>query len=186
VQPTGGPPSAHVPYGPTLATSGAVCRVPAALTFRTCLGTKSPIGVLRPADNRRPSLLEFGPNQLEGESYVESAERPWGSWSVLGQGDGYKVKKIVVKPGHRLSYQRHAHRLEHWFVVAGTAETMINDRMVRVPTGSSIDVPRGAAHRLSNQDVVDLVVIEIQRGPYLGEDDIVRLDDDYGRCELAI
>ena len=111
--------------------------------------------------------------------------RPWGSWHVVEQGDGYKVKRIVVKPHHRLSYQTHAHRSEHWVVVSGTATCLIDGRTSVVRAGESIDVGVGQAHRIANNHDVDLVIIEVQRGPYLGEDDIVRLQDDYGRQEAA-
>jgi mannose-6-phosphate isomerase len=112
---------------------------------------------------------------------MESAERPWGAWSVLDAGDGYKVKRIDVRPGHRLSYQTHEHRAEHWYVARGTATCLVDDDTIVVETGGSIDVPMGAAHRISNLHDDDLVIIEVQRGGYLGEDDIVRLEDDYGR-----
>jgi mannose-6-phosphate isomerase len=112
---------------------------------------------------------------------MESAERPWGAWCVLDAGDGYKVKRIDVRPGHRLSYQTHGQRAEHWYVVQGTATCLVDGDAVVVEVGGSIDVVKGAAHRISNLHDVDLVVIEVQLGDYLGEDDIVRLEDDYGR-----
>jgi mannose-6-phosphate isomerase len=112
-----------------------------------------------------------------------SAERPWGSWHVLDEGPGYKVKRIEVRPRHRLSYQTHDQRSEHWTVVCGTATCVVNGEEVVVPAGGALDVPVGTAHRISNLHDVDLVVIEVQLGGYLGEDDIVRLDDDYGRLE---
>jgi mannose-6-phosphate isomerase len=112
---------------------------------------------------------------------MESAERPWGAWYVLDAGDGYKVKRLEVRPGQRLSYQTHERRAEHWCVARGTATCLIDGDTIVVEAGGSIDVPRGAAHRISNLHDDDLVIIEVQRGSYLGEDDIVRLDDDYGR-----
>ena len=112
-----------------------------------------------------------------------SAERPWGSWHVLATGEGYKVKRIEVQPGHRLSYQTHAHRSEHWLVVQGSATCVVDGRTVTVGPGEHVDVPSGSAHRIGNDQSVPLVVIEVQRGPYTGEDDIVRLEDDYDRCE---
>jgi mannose-6-phosphate isomerase-like protein (cupin superfamily) len=115
---------------------------------------------------------------------VDFEVRPWGSWRVVEQGDGYKVKRIVVKPHHRLSYQTHVHRSEHWVVVTGTATCLIEGRTTVVRAGESIDVGVGQAHRIANDHDDELVIIEVQRGPYLGEDDIVRLQDDYGR-ELA-
>ncbi|HVF55945.1 MAG TPA: phosphomannose isomerase type II C-terminal cupin domain [Pyrinomonadaceae bacterium] len=108
-------------------------------------------------------------------------ERPWGSFTVLDEGQGYKVKRIEVLPGKRLSYQKHARRAEHWMVVAGTGRVTLDDREVTVQTGETIDVPVGASHRIENPGAERLVFIEIMRGDYLGEDDIVRLEDDFGR-----
>ncbi len=107
--------------------------------------------------------------------------RPWGTWQVLDEGAGYKVKRIEVLPGHRLSYQTHAHRSEHWIVVAGIATCLVDGRTVIAHPGQSVHVDVGQAHRIANQHGEDLVIIEIQRGAYTEEDDIVRLDDDYGR-----
>lgn len=108
-------------------------------------------------------------------------ERPWGSFTVLDEGEGYKVKRIEVKPHKRLSYQRHAQRAEHWFVVAGVALATVDGRDIRVETGEALDIPLGAAHRVENPGDELLVLVEVQRGAYLGEDDIVRLQDDFGR-----
>ena len=108
-------------------------------------------------------------------------ERPWGSFTVLDEGEGYKVKRIEVKPHKRLSYQRHAQRAEHWFVVAGIALATVDGRDIRVETGEALDIPLGAAHRVENPGDELLVLVEVQRGAYLGEDDIVRLQDDFGR-----
>ncbi|MDE2483975.1 MAG: phosphomannose isomerase type II C-terminal cupin domain [candidate division NC10 bacterium] len=107
--------------------------------------------------------------------------RPWGCWTVLGEGKGYKVKRIEVNPGHRLSLQRHAQRSEHWIVVAGTAKITIGERTLFVHVQESTFVPAGTAHRIENPGPHLLIIIEIQHGLYLGEDDIVRLQDDYGR-----
>ena len=111
----------------------------------------------------------------------EWEERPWGSWHILDESDGYKVKRIHVHPGARLSYQSHDHRSEHWVVVTGTATAIIDDVELVAHAGESIDVPQGAKHRLVNRGDAELVVIEVQRGGYTGEDDIVRYEDDYGR-----
>jgi mannose-6-phosphate isomerase-like protein (cupin superfamily) len=108
--------------------------------------------------------------------------RPWGSYTVLDEGDGYKVKRIEVLPGKRLSYQKHARRAEHWMVVRGTARVTLDGVERTVRTDETVDVAVGAAHRIENPGKELLVFIEIQRGPYLGEDDIVRLDDDFGRA----
>src|SRR5882724_2649689 len=108
--------------------------------------------------------------------------RPWGTFTVLDEGVDYKVKRIEVLPGKRLSYQKHSKRAEHWIVVQGTAKVTLDDRELIVPTGKAIDIDVGAAHRVENQGSETLLFIEVQRGSYLGEDDIVRLDDDFGRA----
>lgn len=100
---------------------------------------------------------------------------------MLDEGDGFKVKRIEVLPGKRLSYQKHARRAEHWVVVQGTAKVTLDDRDVTVEAGQAIDIAVGAAHRVENPEDETLVFIEVQRGDYLGEDDIVRLQDDFGR-----
>ena len=108
-------------------------------------------------------------------------ERPWGSFTVLDEGADYKVKRIEVLPGKRLSYQRHAQRAEHWMVVRGAARVTLDGEELTVGEGETVDIAVGAAHRVENPGDEKLVFIEIQRGPYLGEDDIVRLSDDFGR-----
>jgi len=108
-------------------------------------------------------------------------ERPWGNFTVLDEAAGYKVKRIEVLPQKRLSYQKHKHRSEHWMVVAGSAKVTIEGRETILDSGSTVDVPAGSAHRIENVGSEKLVFIEIQRGTYLGEDDIQRLQDDYGR-----
>ena len=108
--------------------------------------------------------------------------RPWGSFTILDEGENYKVKRLEVLPGKRLSYQRHSHRAEHWYVVRGTAKVTLNDKEILVHTGEALDIPLGAAHRIENPPEHErLVIIETQTGDYFGEDDIERLDDDYGR-----
>ena len=109
-------------------------------------------------------------------------ERPWGSFTVLDEGDGFKVKRIEVLAGKRLSYQKHARRAEHWFVVRGTARITLDGEEIMRGAGEAIDIPTGAAHRVENPGKDLLVFIEVQQGDYLGEDDIVRLEDDFGRC----
>lgn len=109
--------------------------------------------------------------------------RPWGRWHVLDEGDGYKVKRVVVRPGARLSLQRHAHRAEHWLVVAGTATCTVGSKTVVLSPGESTDIEVNEVHRIANEGDEALVIIEVQRGSYTGEDDIVRLEDDYGRAE---
>ena len=111
-----------------------------------------------------------------------SDQRPWGSYTILDEGEGFKVKRIEVLPEKRLSYQKHARRSEHWFVVRGTAKVTLNGDEILVPAGRSIDIPVGAAHRVENPADDLLVFIEAQTGDYFGEDDIVRLEDDFGRA----
>jgi len=109
------------------------------------------------------------------------AYRPWGSYEVLVNTAGYKVKRIVVKPGGRLSLQKHFHRNEHWVVVSGTAVVTVDDKRFLVRPNESTYIKMGQVHRLENEGKIDLVMIEVQVGEYTGEDDIVRMDDVYGR-----
>ena len=110
-------------------------------------------------------------------------ERPWGNFTVLDEGAGYKVKRIVVLPGKRLSYQKHAQRAEHWMIVGGQAKVTLDSNDISLNLGEYVDIPVGAAHRIENPGSEDLIFIEVQRGDYLGEDDIVRLQDDFGRVQ---
>ncbi|MDK2876495.1 MAG: mannose-phosphate guanylyltransferase / mannose-6-phosphate isomerase [Archaeoglobaceae archaeon] len=110
-----------------------------------------------------------------------TAYRPWGSYTVLEEGERYKIKRITIKPGKRLSLQRHYHRSEHWVVVKGTARVYYGGKETLLRPGESTFIPAGILHRLENPGKVDLEVIETQIGEYLEEDDIERLDDDYGR-----
>ena len=113
---------------------------------------------------------------------MTSEQRPWGRYDVLSDANDHKVKRIVVTPGHRLSYQRHASRSEHWFVVSGLATVTLDGQDQQVWPGQAIDIPVGTAHRVRNDEGADLVFIEVQHGTYFGEDDIERLEDDYGRA----
>jgi mannose-1-phosphate guanylyltransferase/mannose-6-phosphate isomerase len=108
--------------------------------------------------------------------------RPWGTYTVLEEGAGFKIKRIVVKPGQSLSLQMHHHRSEHWVVVSGAARVTIDQDTSLVSPNQSTYIPIGATHRLSNPGVTDLIMIEVQCGSYLGEDDIVRFNDEYGRA----
>lgn len=110
-----------------------------------------------------------------------TTHRPWGTYTVLEEGEGFKLKRIVVKPGASLSLQMHHHRSEHWVVVSGTAKVINGEHDILVQRNESTYIPAGTAHRLTNPGVVDCVMIEVQTGDYLGEDDIVRLEDRYGR-----
>jgi mannose-1-phosphate guanylyltransferase/mannose-6-phosphate isomerase len=110
-----------------------------------------------------------------------TVHRPWGSYTVLEEGPGYKVKRVTVSPGGRLSLQLHHKRSEHWVVTTGQARVTCNDRVFQLATGESTIIPLQAAHRLENPGDSPLEIIETQCGEYVGEDDIVRLADDYGR-----
>ncbi|MBK7802524.1 MAG: phosphomannose isomerase type II C-terminal cupin domain [Chloracidobacterium sp.] len=108
--------------------------------------------------------------------------RPWGSYTILDEAPNFKAKRIQVLPGKRLSYQRHSRRSEHWFVTSGTAKVTLNGEEIIVTSGEAIDIPLGSAHRVENPHPEEMLVfIEIQTGDYFGEDDIVRLQDDFGR-----
>ncbi len=106
---------------------------------------------------------------------------PWGKWLVLQDEDDFKVKRIEVLPGHRLSYQKHFKREEHWQIVRGKGKVTIDGKDYYLNAGDCISIPKEALHRIENIDEKELVFIEVQRGEYFGEDDIVRIEDDYGR-----
>lgn len=107
--------------------------------------------------------------------------RPWGSYDSIDSGDRFQVKRITVKPGEKLSVQMHHHRAEHWIVVSGSANVTINDNTQLVTENQSVYIPIGAVHALENPGKIPLELIEVQSGAYLGEDDIVRFSDRYGR-----
>jgi mannose-6-phosphate isomerase-like protein (cupin superfamily) len=109
--------------------------------------------------------------------------RPWGGFETLEEGAGYKVKRLVVEPGHRISLQRHRFRAEHWVIVAGAPRVIIEGRARRLKPRATVDVPRGDWHRIENPGRRPVVVIEVQHGAHLDEDDIVRRHDDYGRAD---
>ena len=107
--------------------------------------------------------------------------RPWGTFEILSEGTGFKVKKIIVKPGAALSLQSHKYRFEHWVVVNGSAVVTVDESVKVIPAGESTFVPIGSKHRLQNKEKEPLIIIEIQIGAYLGEDDIIRYEDIYSR-----
>jgi mannose-1-phosphate guanylyltransferase/mannose-6-phosphate isomerase len=138
------------------------------------------------ADKRRTQDVKAIVDQLKSANRAEHTEhrtvfRPWGSYEGLDMGDRYQVKHIMVKPGGRLSLQMHHHRAEHWIVVEGTARVTCDDKVFMLRENESTFIPLGAKHRLENPGKLPLRLIEIQSGSYLGEDDIVRFDDVYGR-----
>jgi len=109
--------------------------------------------------------------------------RPWGAANVLEEGTRYKIKRVEVKPGHRLSLQTHQHRNEHWIVVSGTAKVTCGSHESFLATNQSTYIPACTTHRLENPGTIPLVLIEVQSGEYLGEDDIVRIQSDYDEYE---
>ena len=112
---------------------------------------------------------------------METDQRPWGMYEVLAEGEGYKVKRIEVKPGHRLSLQMHEQRSEHWVIVAGEALVTLGDQEIRRRVNEDVIIPVRTKHRVANPGDAPLVFIEVQCGSYLGEDDIKRFEDDYNR-----
>lgn len=127
-------------------------------------------------------VAELKQQNHETYRFHRTVHRPWGTYTILEEGPRFKIKRIVVKPGSELSLQMHHHRSEHWIIVSGTAEVVNNDDRYLVHTNQSTYIPAGHRHRLCNPGIVDLVMIEVQSGEYLGEDDIVRFDDRYGRA----
>ncbi len=127
-----------------------------------------------------------GALKAQGSPLIEAhvtVNRPWGNYTVLEEGTGYKVKRIMVHAGARLSQQMHHHRSEHWIVIKGTAVAEVDGAEHLLTENQSIDIPKGGRHRLSNPGKLPLEIIEVQSGPYLEEDDIVRFDDVYGRIK---
>ena len=124
--------------------------------------------------------------QREEENFHRIVYRPWGSFDSVDEGEGYKVKRISVKPGARLSKQMHHHRAEHWVVVRGTARVFRDDEIFDLHENESVFIPLGATHYLENPSDEPLDIIEVQSGSYLGEDDIVRFDDIYGRSDEKV
>lgn len=107
--------------------------------------------------------------------------RPWGWYDSIDEGSRFKVKRIQVKPKARISLQKHHHRAEHWIVVSGTAEITIGENVIILTENQSTYIPLGETHRLANPGSIPLEIVEVQTGSYLGEDDIFRFEDNYGR-----
>ena len=138
------------------------------------------------ADRSQTEKVKALVERLKAEGQPEAtrhlrAYRPWGYYQSVDEGTRYQVKRIVVRPGGRLSLQKHHHRAEHWVVVRGVAEVTLNSRVEHVHENESIYLPIGSTHRLANPGKIDLELIEVQTGSYFGEDDIVRIEDDYSR-----
>ncbi|NJL96756.1 mannose-6-phosphate isomerase [Candidatus Gracilibacteria bacterium] len=133
-------------------------------------------------------ILESLPEEFKEDKYIEVGARPWGVYYVLEDSPNYKVKKIVVNPGHRLSLQLHKHRSEHWIVVSGNASVVVRNCedeakwSFDLPPNESCFIPMNVKHRLANFGKIPLVIVEVQVGEYTGEDDIERFEDDYSRA----
>jgi len=127
-------------------------------------------------------IVERLKREGRGESELHTrVHRPWGSYEGVADGGRYQVKRLIVKPGRSLSLQKHHHRAEHWVVVRGTARVTRGEETVLLSENQSTYIPLGTVHRLENPGKIDLEIIEVQSGAYLGEDDIIRIDDTYGR-----
>jgi mannose-1-phosphate guanylyltransferase / mannose-6-phosphate isomerase len=126
--------------------------------------------------------------KAEGRAVADNhrkVHRPWGFYDSIDNGPRFQVKRIVVKPGGCLSLQMHHHRAEHWIVVSGTAKVTRGEEVIMLTENQSTYIPLGTVHRLENPGVIELEMIEVQSGSYLGEDDIVRLEDNYGRLQVV-
>jgi mannose-1-phosphate guanylyltransferase len=126
--------------------------------------------------------LKANPETLSLTEIHRTAYRPWGGYSSVLSGARFQVKLLFVKPGKKLSLQKHHHRAEHWIVVSGTAEVTIDGKVTMLSENESIYLPLGCVHRLANPGKILLELIEVQTGSYLGEDDIIRIEDEFGRA----
>ena len=133
-------------------------------------------------ETRRQTPRSGGPPGTRSNP-IEFELRPWGSFSTLEEGPGYKVKRLIVQPGRRISLQKHRHRAEHWVVVAGTATIVRGSQRLTLGKKQCAVISRQDWHRIENHGRLPVVIVEVQHGAYLGEDDIIRKQDDYGRVE---
>lgn len=181
----------NVIKGDTLSVDSSNCYIRAESRLVTAVGLKN-IGIIETSDSVMVIDLEQSEKTkqiveaLKAEDRTEAdfhqvVYRPWGSYESIATGDRFQVKRIVVKPGAALSLQKHHHRAEHWIVAYGTAVVTIDETTQQLSENQSTYIPLGAVHRLENPGKIPLILIEVQSGSYLGEDDIVRLEDVYGR-----
>ncbi|HIF35733.1 MAG TPA: cupin domain-containing protein, partial [Candidatus Thioglobus sp.] len=138
------------------------------------------------ADKKYSQNIKNIVNQLKQDNRSEADNhrkvfRPWGYYDSIDADDGFQIKRILVNPGGKLSLQKHKHRAEHWVVVKGVAKVTCGNKTFSLTENQSTYIPKGEVHRLENLEEMDLVIIEIQTGDYLGEDDIIRLSDNYNR-----
>jgi mannose-6-phosphate isomerase len=133
----------------------------------------------------RHAPKQIGMRDMTGDEHFDGERRPWGAYEILSDAPDHKVKRITVDPGQRLSYQRHSHRAEHWFVVSGSGSVTLDATERAVSAGDAIDIPVGCAHRIEADPDAPLVFIEVQHGTSFDESDIERLSDDYGRAPAA-
>jgi mannose-1-phosphate guanylyltransferase/mannose-6-phosphate isomerase len=160
----------------------------------TCLGMDDMVVIETPdailvTNKQNTQHIKRVVTRLKEENYTQTDNhrkvyRPWGHYDSIDSGEHFQVKRIVVKPGGRLSMQMHHHRAEHWIVVSGTALVTRGEETMTLVANQSTYIPLGTKHRLENNGTVDLELIEVQSGAYLGEDDIVRFDDIYGRVAV--
>ena len=118
---------------------------------------------------------------MNQSSYIYKEVRPWGAFFVIQENESYKIKRIEVNPGERLSYQYHNKRSEVWVIIEGEGELCLDDKIIKYKSGDTVIIPQGMKHRISNTGNLKTIFIEIQTGSYFGEDDIVRIKDDYNR-----
>lgn len=174
----------------TIDTEGSLIRSEGDFTIATVgikdlvvVGTRDAVLIL-PRDRAQDTRLVVEELKRSGHASIDlhpKVHRPWGTYETMDSGERFQTKRIVVKPGAKLSLQKHHHRSEHWIVVNGTAEVTVGEKVFLLQENESTYIPAGTVHRLANPGRVPLHLIEVQCGPYLGEDDIVRLEDTYGR-----
>jgi len=183
--------SGNVTYGDTLLTNSKNSLIHASSRLVSAVGVQNLIIVetadaVLVADRANSQDVKSVVNQLEVQKREEKnlhrkVARPWGWYDSVDEGERFKVKRIQVNPGASLSLQMHRHRAEHWIVVKGTAEITNGDQIITLTENQSTYIPQGQTHRLANPGTTPLEIIEVQSGSYLGEDDIVRFEDNYGR-----
>jgi mannose-1-phosphate guanylyltransferase/mannose-6-phosphate isomerase len=186
-------PQGNVTHGDTLLADTRNTFVHASSRLVGAVGVSDLIIVETPdavmvADRSQSQNVKKLVQQLESQNREElslhrKVHRPWGWYDSIDEGERFKVKRIQVKPGASLSLQKHHHRAEHWIVVKGTAEITIGDKVLMLTENQSTYIPLGEVHRLANPGTIPLEIIEVQSGGYLGENDIVRFEDTYGRTD---